>query len=458
MTTKPTLAHLSITRLIKAFNDKRGSTAPLTFDEFKDELLKDTSFHISLKEDDDLCILYYNNLQKNESDLENSFRSTIIEKKTLKPIMTQYNKLLYNNDSINFLQDKNWKNSVTVQKCYEGTLIVVFHYNDKWYITTRRCLNAQDSRWIKNQTYYEMFMETIADKFKLDDLDKKYCYHFVLVHHRNRNIISYNKFGKEYKELFHILTTEKYTLKEVNYKINDKVNYIPEEKFASLSDLLDELSKLNSLDKKYQRITSEGYVLRYYSGEKYKSPFITLKLQTEIYETITKLKPNNSNIYQCFLELYQTDKLTEFLPYLTKFGGEVVRRIHTSMKTISKELLDLYHMTRNKQNQDLYNKLSGRYKKSLYEIHGLYIKKRTTDFNEGLDTKEVGMVRAINVYDIYNYIKHLQPNDLRQFYYDRMMMMSSAEVDSYKFLNKNCIETTTQSTLMFKNIKKRSSQ
>jgi len=455
MASTGTYENLSITGLIKTFTDKKGDDTPLTFDEFKEELTKDSTYQISLKEDNDLCILYYNNLRKNESDSEGTFRSTIIEKKTLKPIMTQYNKILYNNDGIEFLQNKDWNKSITIQRCYEGTLVVVFNYNDKWYVTTRRCLNAQESRWIRNQTYYEMFMETIEGKFKLDDLNKNYCYYFVLVHHRNKNIISYHKFGKEYKELFHILTTEKYTFNEVDYKINDKVKYIPEEKFTSLSELLEDLNKLNTLDKTYQRITAEGYVLRYYTGDKYKSPFVTIKLQTETYEMLTKLKPNNSNIYQCFLELYQTDKLNEFLPFLTKYGGEVIRRIHTSMKTISKELLDLYHVTRNKQNQDIYNKLTTQYKKSLYEIHGLYIKKRKIDFNDGLDTKEMGTIRAINVYDIYNYVKHLPANELRQIYYDRMNIMNSPEVNTYKFLNKNCIETTTQSTLMFKNVKKR---
>ena len=160
--------NLSINNLIKEISEKKNKdSSSLTFEEFKEEILnKDNNYNLSLKEDDDLCILFSLNL--NNIPDTNSFRSVVIEKNTLKTLVSQYNKILYNADSIEFLKDKNW-NSVTVQKCYEGTLIVVFNYNNKWYITTRRCLDAQKSEWVKNTTYYSMFMEAVKDKFSFDD-------------------------------------------------------------------------------------------------------------------------------------------------------------------------------------------------------------------------------------------------------------------------------------------------
>ena len=371
MATITTYENLPINILIKKLTDVKGSQ--ISFDELKDELLKKDElgnqiYYLSLKEDDNLCMIYYNNILQTEGrdsfivDLENSCRSIILDKKLLKPIVTQYNKILYNNDSLEFLKEKNLEN-VIIQKCYEGTLIMVFNHENKWYITTRRCLNAQESTWIKNNSYFEMFMEAMDGKFEFDELDKDQCYHFVLVHHKNKNIVSYNFLGKEYKELFHIMTTEKYTLAESNHKINDKIKYIPDEKFNTIDDLLDELKKQNDLDRLYQKVTSEGYVLKYYTGELYKSPFVTLKLQTNIYDILMKLKPNNSNIYQCFLELYQKDKLSEFLPYFTRYGNDVIKRIHLSMQNMAKEILDLYHMTRNKNNIEIYQILPEQYKK-----------------------------------------------------------------------------------------------
>ena len=444
--------------MIKDISNKLNvNIEDLTYTDFKNELLSkkengDAVYNISFKEDDDLCMLFSSNLNDTDVNFENTFRSIIIEKKTLKPVVSQYNRILYNADSINFLKDKDWKTSVTVQKCYEGTLVVVFSYNGKWYVTTRRCLDAQKSEWVKNTSYYTMFVDAMKNKFEFSDLNEDYCYHFVLVHHRNKNIVSYANLGKEYKELFHILTTEKYTLKEVTH-ILPSVNYIEEEQFDSLEDLQTKLNEYNELDRKYQKITMEGYVLRWYMGEKHNSPFVTLKLQTDIYETLMKIKPNNSNIYQCFLELYQKDKLNEFLPYFSRYSNDIIRRIHLSMKNLSKELLDLYHMTRNKSNQDIYSKLTNQYKKTIYEIHGLYIKNRKNDFEGGVDTKNVETVRAINVFDVYNYIKKLPSNELRQLYFDRLTYINNNE--QMKFINKNCIHTMTQSTVMFKNIKQK---
>ncbi|MCJ7636956.1 MAG: hypothetical protein MUO21_05650, partial [Nitrososphaeraceae archaeon] len=166
------------------------------------------------------------------------------------------------------------------------------------------------------------------------------------------------------------------------------------------------------------------------------------------YETIMKLKPNNSNINQCFLELYQSDKLADFLPFFTRYGGEVVKRINNSVKNIAKEVLDIYHTTRNKKNEELYGILTGVYKKCIYEIHGLYIKNRKNDFQDGIDTKSTEVPRAINVFDVYNYLKKLPPNDLRQLYYDRMNLLENPKMTC---LNKSCIYTMTQCAIMFKN-------
>lgn len=452
-----TYENLPINNIIKQLSDFKGSS--INFEELKNELYKkDTNtgnqvYYLSTKENDDMGMIYYNNIVQSENksdevtELENSCRSLILDKHTMKPIVSQYNRILYNNDALTFLQDKSW-DSVTVQKCHEGTLLVVFNHNEKWYVTTRRCLNASESTWIKGNSYHEMFVEAMQDKFSFDDLDINYCYHFVLLHHKNRNIVTYNWLGKEYKELFHILTTEKYTLNEVNIKINDKVKTVPIETFDSIDNLLVEIEKQNTLDKTYQKITLEGYVLRYYTGELHNSPFITLKLQTQIYDTLMKLKPNNSNIHQCFLELYQKDKLNEFLPYFTRYGNETVKRIHSSMQNMAKEMLDVYHMTRNKNNVDIYKNLPEQYKKCLYEIHGMYIQNRKTDFAEGNNGDKQTGIKSINVFNVYHYLKNSPTNELRQLYFDRLSIIN---IEVFKFINKTCIHTLTQSTLMFKN-------
>jgi hypothetical protein len=157
------------------------------------------------------------------------------------------------------------------------------------------------------------------------------------------------------------------------------------------------------------------------------------------------MKPNNNNIHQSYLELYQTDKLMEFVPYFTKYSTEIIKRIHTSMKNMAKEILDLYHSTRKKKNGQVYAKLTDQYKKVLYDLHGIYIQQRRDDFVDGEQDSDK-IAKSINVHNVYHYIKSLPPRELRQLYFDRTKLM---EDDANTFINKNCIYTKTQCTLMF---------
>lgn len=467
-----------LTKLVNVLSNEAGHT--ITFDDLREELQKrdendNAYYHINLKEDNDLGMLYYNDVPKSKlvepkveaedvlliaptavenqnqiEELQQCCRSLIVDKETLKPVTSQFNKILYNNDALEFLKDVSWEN-VSVQKCYEGTMLLLFNHNDKWYLSTRRCLDAGESIWVKNKSYKEMFEESVGNNFSYDDLDKNLCYQFVLVHYQNKNIVSYNYLGKEYKELYHILTLEKYTFKEVDYKI-DGVNYVETENFDSLEQVCDKLEEISEQDEQQERISTEGYVIRAYStGDKVAQlePFTVLKLQTNIYQRIMKMKPNNSNLHQSYLELYQKDKLIEFLPYFTKFNGDIVKRIHTAMKNMAKEILNMYHTTRQKKNPHVYNAAPDQYKKVLYGLHGLYISHRKQDFNNSNEENEDDHVpKSINVHDVYHYIKNLPPNELRQLFYERMNCMLDNQDNT--FLNRNCIYTMAQSTLMFK--------
>lgn len=460
-----------------------------TYEDFKNEVSQPEKYNLSLKENEDICMLYYNtnnNITEDNSQrdahvvtLEISCRSAIIEKSTLKIISTQFNKILYNEDSIAFLKDRPLKNAV-IQKCYEGTLLLVFHHNNRWYVTTRRCLDARESTWVDGKSYYELFTEAVQNKFTFDDLNTNYCYQFILVHYRNKNIVSYDWLGNEYKELFHNMTTHKYTLNEVEHKLNN-VKYIGVENFNTLDEINAELKKVSDANSANKKITLEGYVLRYYENEMHTGPYILLKLQTGIYDRLMKMKPNNSNLHQGFLELYQNNNINEFLPYFTRYSGEVVRRINNSMKTLSTEILNLYHMTRGKKNAELYTILPEQYKRILYEIHGLYISNRqqqqresnntinttdnTTDNTTANTTANNGTnnleniensklsKKTINVYDVYHYLKQLPANKLRQLFYDRYVIINNGGANKFTFINTTCIYTMTQSILMYKHIK-----
>ena len=423
------------------------------FDDFKTELSKKDSddkkvYNIGLKENDTLAIVFYLNASEDakNSSLENTCKSIIIEKATMKIIGSQFNKIIHNQEADALIKCAKW-NNVTVQKCYEGTIILVFFHGDTWYVSTRRCLDAHESVWIRGLSYYDMFVETMKNKFTFDNLNKNYCYHFILVHHMNKNIVVYPQ-QDAYKELYHVQTTELYTLKEVpNEKIKN-VKYVENESFESYDKLKAALTTIDTHDKNNKQITCEGYILKLYSGDVHNSPFLLLKLQTDVYQNVISLKPNNSNIHQCFLELYQKNKLNSVIMYFTNNSANIIKRIKTSMQTLSTEILHLYHSTRQMKNKELYDVLSKTYRQVLYKVHGEYIE-RMNKLTEN-KTKKINNVQlklqSINVYNVYDIIKGLQPKELRQLYYDRMMLVNNKFAN---FINRKCIATTTQCSLMF---------
>jgi hypothetical protein len=450
---------LPIKKLIKKLSCAKKS--PINFNELKTELTRKNNdkpiYYINIKEDDSLAIIYYNDLPTSNIDrdefaicLEQSCRSCIIDKSTLNIIASQFNKIIYNNETKEYLADKDWSN-VVVQKCYEGTLLLVYNHNETWYVSTRRCLNSDESTWIKNKSYHEMFMEAINGKIELDELDKNLCYHFVLIHHKNKNIVNYSELDDNYAELYHTLTTTKNTLNEVECVIEKGIKNVQKETFGNFDELINSIQNINSHDECHRIITTEGYIIRIYEGVPHKSPFKIAKLQTPLYQSIVKLKPNNSNIHQSYLELYQTDLLNEFLPYSTKFNNDIIQRMHSSMKNVSKEILDLYHSTRQKKNINIYMSLTEQYRKILYGLHGLYIEHRKQDFvNNDKSSHEIQLPRSINVHDVYHYIKNLTPRELRQIFFERLILLENPK---NTFLNRKCMYSIMQSTLMFGNIK-----
>lgn len=103
-----------------------------------------------------------------------------------------------------------------VQYSLEGTLIRVFHYDNEWYISTHKKLNAFKSRWSCRETFGEIFRkgihELFSEEIKVDDvlggflesLEKNKVYLFLLRSNQENRIVCQAHFVKKDEKIIHV--------------------------------------------------------------------------------------------------------------------------------------------------------------------------------------------------------------------------------------------------------------
>ena len=127
------------------------------FDSSK-KILQDLGLVIKEYENDNLYLVKYD---KNKSLMDDEdvrkCRSVILEKNTNKLVSVAPIKSL-DNDIYHkkYIEDNG--HDVVVEEFYDGTMINVFKYNDKVYISTRSCLGAS-CKFSSIKTFNTMFNE-----------------------------------------------------------------------------------------------------------------------------------------------------------------------------------------------------------------------------------------------------------------------------------------------------------
>lgn len=420
---------------------------------FKTTLFK-KGIMTKLFEEEDLLLVYtkfeeatYKNAN---TPLKNECRSLIIDIKKKELVSYTCNTPICNLEAMNYLLGHN-ENKMKVYECYEGTLMSLFFNNDKWYLSTRRCLDSKKSIWNEN-SHYDLFEEVLnQDGFKsLDDftsqLDKAYCYNFVLIHYKNKNIVDYSsRFGDEYKKLCLAFVRNKEDLTEVeNEKMKElmpsSINniFIPSE-YESLTSYNTEK---NIFEKdNMENCSSEGAIIKINNENNIN---IYLKLQTYPYQ-FNKAIGLEKNIYKGFVNLYQNEKLAEFLeknsnlvnykkivnPLNIQESYDTIGVVDSVFKVCTSELYELFKLLWNlktgkqvSNDNSLYNILPKEYKTILYGIRGIYFKNKSDSFSQDNKSKIF-----LQIKDIYQHIKTIDTDTFEQFLRVRKLMLNWIKAD-----------------------------
>jgi len=403
---------------------------------------------ISWKKDDEenIILIYSNKFIDNCSDYQ--YKNIIFDMKTLKPIASQYSQVISGKDNIITYINNNKFDKVIIRECFEGTQLTIFYHNDKWFVTTKKCLDANESKWNDSKTHFEMLNEILKEfEVTLDDFDTNYVYNINLIHNENNRNIGGPIF-KDNKSLDLLYISEKDTLKVVEDKskiLNDKIEdiFISDEDMYKINiDYKTNDDIINVVNKYYKQLNNyvekndniylqrEGKIFEFYINN---IPAIG-KLHTPLYEYLYHHPAYKQTIqypkYDILHLKYILDKCKELsiepkllIQKLNKekvfentyydltndkdiiddlikkyFTDEQLKtamiNIHYNMKNLAFLIRDVY-FTFLKEN-DKYKDLPDSYKTIKYLIHGVYQKMLT----ENKSNDKV----FINQDIIYNYL------------------------------------------------------
>jgi hypothetical protein len=329
--------------------------------------------------------------------------------------------------------------SQIINPCYEGTYLSVFYYN-KWYISTRRCLNSQESVLnTSDNSHYDMF-EDVLRKARYTDfndftthLDKTKSYYFVLIHHKNKNTIDYSKlYGNNYAVAC-LTAIRDSNMKELElYNEEFTCDYIFTPKIL---DSIDEFANLNKTVKYDETPTSEGVVVKVWNTNMNK--YNLVKLQNLNYQFAQVLGSSN-NIFKGFVYLYQNNKLIDYLsdpkllskrkvvnPFNTSESYDIIGVVDSAFKVCTSELFELFKKlwslkSGSHQNKELYDILPKEYKDVMFAIKGIYYKKKTLLFEKKIDIE----ASFLRINDIYSYLKALPTDTFIAFLRMRKLMFN----------------------------------
>jgi hypothetical protein len=389
--------------------------------------------------DDNLVLLYHKYDSPITHELERECRSLVINRTTFEIISYSCETPRLNNEGMEFLIT-NPTEKQEINTCYEGTYLSVFYHSDKWYISTRRCLNSQESVLTDTTTsHYEMFLDVLTNAGYKDfndfnsKLDKSKSYYFVLIHHKNKNTIDYSKMYGENYAVACLTTIRDLTMTELdinNQSFTNNIIFIPE-KLASI----DNFANFNKSVKYGELPISEGIVVKVWNTKMNK--YNLVKLQNLNYQ-FAQVVGSNNNIYKGYIYLYQNNKLIDYFsdpklsskrkvvnPFNTSETYDIIGLIDSAFKVCTSEIYELFKKlwslnTGNHQNKELYETLPKEYKDVMFAIRGIYYKKKTLLFEKKIDITS----SYLRISDIYSYLKRLPPDTFIAFLRMRKLMLN----------------------------------
>lgn len=224
-----------------------------------------------------------------------------------------------------------------IHRSIEGTVIRVFWYDDKWYITTNRKLDAFKSFWSSHLSFGQLFVNQIFSIFHentiegfLGRLDQENIYYFLLLPTIENRIVC--KVDHTKPSLYFIGFLSKNNMDgTLSYK-DEKLENIPQMEeltFQTKEELFNYVKDVDIWE-------SQGLIL--FERESNKQ----FKILNSKYKYYWTIRNNNPNLYLRYLEIRSDPKkLDDFFRLYPKFI-QIADRIECHIFEISKYIHEAY--------------------------------------------------------------------------------------------------------------------
>jgi len=351
-------------------------------------------YNLKIKEDvniDNLVIIC--NTDKSDFNLKivNECNGLILDKNTLKIVCYTFDKCSNSLEIPNIFDF----NNLYIENSIEGTLVRLYYFNNNWALSTKKCIDASKASWISNKSFYELFNECInteSNKINQENLNKNYCYSFIIVHPENSIVINYKN---RYPELYHISTRNMETLEEIDVDIGIKKNYKMIVERHETEKIIENV--MNSRDLLYEGIIFIDIHYRRW------------KIKTPIFNRARELWGNTNNRLFRYIELRKdSNMLHEYLLYFPH-DNTLFYEYENRLKNLSHDILKYYSGKHILKNID---KIPYYYSKIIYRLHGDFFKDKVkTNYTKIMITLLDTDIKLV-CYMLNNYEKSLVSNEV----------------------------------------------
>ena len=293
------------------------------------------------------------------------------------------------------------KENIRAEEFIEGTMINVFWdstigENGYWEISTRNTVGAASS-FYKNTnsiSFRSMFFEAAhANNLILENLNKSYCYSFVLQHPQNRIVVPFTRPNLYLVAIYHIVNSYMGNpmiypadiLQAKNFDWFGATIKFPEiYNFEKYSDLIEKYASMNT---SYDKV---GVVLHNVATCE------RCKIRNPVYEKVRILRGNQPKLEYQYLFLRKEGKVSEYLKFFPEhkkdFSG-FRDKVHLFTGTLFSSYISCYI----KKEKPLIE-FSEQYRTHMFNIHKQYL-------NE-LKEKKMVVTNAI----VIQYVNNLHPS------------------------------------------------